>query len=269
MTNTDRVPNLSEATGYYLSDLKPDVRATSQLEVTKFARWFGRERSLGGLTPAEVESYAEQLSLSDTDYAKKLEVVKAFLVYAKKKDWTKTNLSVHLKVKVRKGKTKQPSAKKEAPETISLTKQGRVELQAELVALLEERHTVIAEMRKAAADKDFRENAPLQAARERRGHIEGRIKELEGVLKAAVVIEGKPDSGQRVGIGNRVVVCEVDSDEELCYTLVPPREADVIKGRMSSASPIGRAILGKEQGETVEIEAPVGKLRYRIKRIER
>ena len=92
--------------------------------------------------------------------------------------------------------------------------------------------------------------------------------ELEGILKAAVIIDEKQTDSVKVGIGDTVVLFEPDSDEELSYTLVSPREVDPRRGKISSASPMGRAILGRGEGETVEIEAPLGKLRYRIKRIE-
>ena len=108
MANISQNPGLGEATNYFLSDLPPEKKGASQQEVSKFARWFGRERPFSGLTPAEVESYAEHLSLSDTDYLRKLDLVRAFLVYAKKKGWSKTNLGVHLKSK--KTKAKQRSS---------------------------------------------------------------------------------------------------------------------------------------------------------------
>jgi transcription elongation factor GreA len=141
-------------------------------------------------------------------------------------------------------------------------------MEAELTALQDERPKAIAEMRKAAADKDFKENAPLDAAKERRGWIEGRIMDLEAILKTAVVVDGQQRASLRVGIGDNVVLCEVNSVGELCYMLVSPREADAVRGKISSASPMGRALIGKEQGEMVEIEAPVGKLHYQIQRIE-
>lgn len=92
--------------------------------------------------------------------------------------------------------------------------------------------------------------------------------ELEGIMKAAVIIDETQKSSLRVGIGDNVVICEVGSEEELCYTLVSPREVDIARSKISNASPMGQAIIGREQGETVEIEAPVGRLYYRIIRIE-
>ncbi|MFC2005039.1 GreA/GreB family elongation factor [Chloroflexota bacterium] len=267
MTSTSKNPSLGEAASHFLADLPPEESGVSQQEVYKFIRWFGRERPFTGLTAAEIGNYAEQVSLSDTDYMRKFELIRTFLVYAKKKGWSKTNLATHLKG--RKGKNKpRSSSKKDSPETISLTRQGYAELEAELAALHSERPKTIDEVRKAAADKDFRENAPLEAARERRGQLEGRIIELEGILKASVVIDEQQKTSLRVGIGDSVVLCDLNSDEELRYMLVSPREVDPTRGKISNASPIGQAIIGKEQGEMVEIVAPVGKLRYQIQRIE-
>ncbi|MFC2020311.1 GreA/GreB family elongation factor [Chloroflexota bacterium] len=267
MTGIGQNPSLGKAASYYLAELPLGESGVSQQEVYKFIRWFGRERSFTELTAAEIDNYAEQVSRSDTDYARKFELIKTFLVYAKKKGWSKTNLATHLKT--RKGKTKQdPSSGKVVLETISLTQQGYDELETELAALRNERYNAIDEIRTAAADKDFRENAPLAAARERRGHLEGRIIELEGILRAAVVIDEKKKDNLRVSIGDFVILSDLASDKELRYMLVSPREIDVAKGKISSASPMGQAIIGKEQGETVEIEAPVGKLRYQIQRIE-
>jgi len=217
-----------------------------------------------------VANYAERLSSSDTDYEKKLELIRAFLAYAKKEGWSKVNPAAHLKTK--KAKTRMPSSsKRNLPETVSLTSQGHAEMKAELAALQEQRAQAIDEIRKAAADKDFRENAPLEAARERRGHLEGRIKELEVVLKSAVIIgEGeKPKAELKVNIGDRIVLCDLASGEELCYTIVSPREVNPTKGKISSVSPIGRAVIGQGTGTVVEVSVPAGKLRYEVKRVER
>ncbi len=260
--------SLDEAANHFLAGVPPEERGSSRQEIHKFVRWFGRERPLAGLTAAEVANYAERLSISDTDYIRRLELVRVFLVYAKKRGWSKTNLAVHLKV--RKGKVRRQSPpRRDAPELVSLTRQGYAELEAELVALLGKRSAAIDEIRKAAADKDFRENAPLDAAREQRGLLEGRIKEMEEALKSAVVVDGKQKAALTVGIGDSVVLCDLDSGAELRYTLVSPREVDPVRGKISSASPIGQAVIGRGQGEIVEVAAPAGKLRYQVKQVER
>ncbi|GAI27685.1 unnamed protein product, partial [marine sediment metagenome] len=236
-------------------------------EIYKFIRWYGGERPFAGLTAPEVASYAEQLSLSDTDYIRKLELLRAFLVYAKREGWSKSNLATHLKAK--RGKTGFGSLSRQGlPQTIYLTQQGYAELEAELTVLKGKRPQAIDEMRRAAADKDFRENAPLEAAREQRGHLEGRIRELEEALKSAVVIDRKQKDTLKVKIVDSVILCDLTSGEELRYTLVSPREVDPTKGKISIASPIGKAIIGQGQGEVIEVTVPAGTLRYQIKQVQ-
>ena len=268
MTNSDsQNPSLSETASRFLAKLSPSEREVSQQEVYRFVRWYGWERPFAGLTAPEVANYAERLSLSDTDYSKKLEQIRGFLAYAKKEGWSKTNLATHLKAKKGKGEP-QPSAKRGLPETIPLTSEGYAELEAELAALKSKRPQLIEEMRRAAADKDFRENAPLAAAREKRGHLEGRIKELEETLKAAVIIDGKQESTLKTGIGDSLILSDLTSGEELRYIIVNPREVDPSQSKISSASPIGKALIGQGEGEIVEVAVPAGKLRYQIKQIE-
>jgi len=264
VTNSNQNPSLGEAASRFLVGLPPEERRTSQQEIYKFIRWYGWERPFAELTAPEVANYAERLSLSDPDYVRKLELIRAFLVYAKKEGWSKSNLATHLKAK--KGKTSSQSLFRQSlPETIS--QQAYDELKAELAALKGKRLQAIDEMRRAAADKDFRENAPLEAARERSGQLEGRIIKLEEVLKSAVVIDGKQEVTSKVSIGDSIILRDLNSDEELCYTLVSPREVDPTKGKISVASPIGKAIIGRGAGEIVEVTTPAGKLRYQIKRV--
>ena len=266
MDGDNQSPNLGEAFSYFLAGLPSEEKGSSQQELYKFVRWFGGERSFAGLTPAEVGNYAEQLSLSDTGYIMKLELVRAFLIYARKKGWSKTNLSVHLRT--RKGKSRPRSSPvQDQKETVFLTRQGYTEMENELEVLKIKRIESIEEVRKAAADKDFRENVPLEAARERHGQIEGQIIALEQTLKSAVIIDETARKTDTVGLGDIVVLFNLDSGEELRYTLVGPKEVNASSGKISSASPIGRAVIGKGQGEVVEATVPAGRLRYQIKQI--
>jgi len=268
VNNSTHNLSLGEAASRFLANLSPGEREASQQEIYKFIRWYGWERPFARLTIPEVASYAERLSLSDTDYIKKLELVRAFLTYARKEGWSKSNLATHLKAK--KGKTPLGSSSRRGlPQTISLTQQGYAELEAELAALKSKRSQAIDEMRRAAADKDFRENAPLEAAREQYGHLEGRIRELEEALKSASVIDGKQKATLKAGIGDSIVLRDLASSEELRYTLVSPKEVDPTGGKISAVSPIGKAIIGRRQGEVVEVTTPAGKLRYQIKQVER
>ncbi len=266
--SSSQSPTLGEAASGFLASLSAEEGGRSQQAVYGFVRWYGWGRPFAELAAHEIANYAERLSRAQTSYAQNLEIIRAFLLYAKKQGWSKVNLATHLKTK--KAKAKLPSqARRGAPAATSLTQQGYAKLEAELVDLKSKRHQLIDEIRKAAADKDFRENAPLDAAREQKGHIEGRIMELEEALKSATIIEERQKPSLKVSVGNSVVLSDVVSGEELRFTIVGPREVDPTRGRISNNSPTGKALLGRTQGEIVEITAPLGRLKYQIKQIER
>ena len=88
-------------------------------------------------------------------------------------------------------------------------------------------------------------------------------------MKSATVIDGKGYATLKAGVGDSFVLQDLDAGEELHYKIVSPREVDPTKGKISSASPVGKAIIGRNQGEAVEVVTPAGKLRYQIKLIER
>jgi transcription elongation factor GreA len=268
MDSASQNPNLSEAASSFLASLPAEEGEKSQQAIYGFVRWYGGKRTLAELTAHEVENYAERLSSAQANYLNNVEQVRAFLAYAKKQGWSQTNLATHLKTKKVKAKLPSP-ARRRAKATTPMTQQGYAELEAEIAELKNRRLKVIDEMRKAAADKDFRENAPLDAAREERGHLEGRIRELEEALKSATIIDATQKDGIKVSVGDSVTLIDPTSGEELCYTVVSPREVDPVKGRISNNSPIGKAIIGCTQGETVDITAPLGKMRLQIKQIER
>jgi len=259
---------LGEAASRFLAGLPGKESVTSQQEVYRFVRWYGWQRPLAGLTASEVANYAERLSQSDTDNVRKLELIRAFLVYAKKEGWIQDNLAIHLKTRKVKNRVRS-SSRQGMLEPVSLTQQGYDELQAELKTLQDKRLPAIDEMRRAAADKDFSENAPLDAAKEQRGQLEGRIMELEETLSSAIIIGEKREDTSKVSIGDSIILQDPISGEELRYTLVSSKEVDPARGKISGASPIGRATIGKGQGEIVEVTVPSGRLRYRIKQIER
>ncbi|OGN97965.1 MAG: hypothetical protein A2Z77_08830 [Chloroflexi bacterium RBG_13_51_36] len=148
----------------------------------------------------------------------------------------------------------------------TLTTQGYAKLEKELANLKNQRSQVIEEMQIAAADKDFRENAPLAAAREQKSHLEGRIKEIEAVLNQAKIMREGQDT-TRAKFGYTVLLRDLSSGKEFSYTLVDPREANPAKGKLSVASPLGKAILDKERGQTVEVTAPAGTFCCRIENI--
>jgi len=271
VNNSNQMPSLGEAVTLYLARLTVKNREESQPEVYKFARWCGWEGAFSKLAGPAVAGYAETINVSDIDYEKKFSTLRAFLAYAKKAGWSQTNLATHLKSK--KGKTGGSKSKTNPrnlqPETVSLTQERYDEMKEELEKLKQRSTGLMGEIQRAAADKDFRENAPLHAAREERGHVEGRIKELEHGLKYAVIIQDNKDSVAKSTIGDCILVCDLATNEECRYTIVDPREVNVAKGKISIVSPLGKALLGRADGDTVEINVPAGKLRYQVKKIER
>lgn len=259
---------LGEAATSFLRGLDKEKKEASQQEVYNFVRFYGWERTFTELSAHDIARYAECLSSSDTDYAGKLELVRSFLAFARKKGWSRTNLAAHLKA--RKGKSPARNSSRPHPgPVVSLTEEGCAEMKKELSNLKKRRIEAIEEVRRAAADKDFRENAPLDAAKEQRSYIEGQIRELEETLKSAVIIDKKRETVLRAAVGDSVLLRNVASGAELEYMLVAPNEIDPTRGRISTASPIGRAVAGHSQGEVVEVAAPAGKIRYEIKKLER
>ncbi|MFH1485958.1 MAG: transcription elongation factor GreA, partial [Chloroflexota bacterium] len=248
--------------------LPAEERQRSQQEVNKFVRWCGADRPISSLTAREVESYAEGLGPSATNPQELLKPSKAFLTHAKKQGLISTNLAVQLKAK------KTTSEGKFTPErprdVIHLTPEGYAELEKKVEVLRKERPHIAEELRHARADKDFRENAPLDAAREHQAQVEAQIRQLEATLKAAVVMENQATSkrNSKIDLGSTVLLRDLTYDEEVRYTLVSPSEASPLKGKISSASPLGKALLNRSVGEVVEISAPDGVMRYRVEKTE-
>jgi len=264
MSETEKM-SVGEAAGNYLSSLSSEEQKVAQPDVSKFVRWFGADKSLAGLAAHEIENYADRISTTDKDYSKKLETVKVFLTYARDQTWSKTNLSLHLKPK----KGKKNSGPKTQPEVVPVTQEGYVKLKAEVEELKLQRPRLIEEITKAAADKDFRENAPLEAAREQHGFVEGRIREIEALIKAAEIVGKEQQLSHKVHLGDTIILVHIESGEEMCYQIVGPRETNPSKGKISGVSPVGKAVVGCIEGQTIEVIVPVGKIKYQIKQIVR
>lgn len=144
---------------------------------------------------------------------------------------------------------------------IPMTKKGEQALRAELEKLKsEDRPRVIEAIAEARKHGDLKENAEYHAAREQQGFIEGRIRELEYKLGNANIIDvtALPQNG-KVIFGTTVELEDADSGEEMTYKIVGEDEADIKSGLLSNTSPIARALLGREEGETVEVVIPDGR----------
>jgi len=149
-------------------------------------------------------------------------------------------------------------------EKIPLTKNGYDALNAELKMLKSvERPAIIAAISEARAHGDLSENAEYHSAKEKQSFIEGRIKELESVIGRADVIDPTKLSGS-VKFGATVGLVDEDTDEEKSYQIVGEYEADIENGRLNIKSPLARALIGKEEGDSVEVRTPGGERSYEI-----
>lgn len=147
-----------------------------------------------------------------------------------------------------------------------LTQEGLAKLQAELRELVDvKRPTTVERLSKARAMGDLSENSEYTAAKEELAFVEGRIKEIEEIEKNAEVVANHTN-GSTVSLGSQVTV-STNGDKEM-FTIVGEFEADPRVKRLSSTSPIGQALIGKKVNDTVEVEAPSGKLIYKILEIK-
>lgn len=261
--------SLRDATSQYLATLRAEERQRAQPEILRFVRWYGGDRPIGELRGHQVESYVESLGSNLAEADQRLELLRDFFTYARRAGLTKTNLSVHLRVK-KPGKS--ADARRPAPTqpVVQLTREGYAALQSELAALEAQRPKIAEQLRLARADKDFRENAPLDAARDAQAHLEARIREIEAILHRAQIMTDNLVTAEHatVQLGQTVVVRNLNSGVELRYTIVSPSEAAPNEGRLSAASPVGRALLDRSVGEEVEVQVPAGVMHLRIERIE-
>lgn len=148
-----------------------------------------------------------------------------------------------------------------------LTPEGEAKLIAELEELRGPRREELAQrLRSAIQMGDLSENADYHKAKEDQGFLEGRIKEIEAILSNSVLIEKAANSGV-VSLGSHVTIQEEGFDPET-YHIVGPTEADPRKGRISHESPIGKALMSKKVGDFAETEAPGGKIKFKIIKIE-
>lgn len=151
---------------------------------------------------------------------------------------------------------------------VYLTREGIAELKEELEDLVKVKRPALAKrLRKAIQQGDLSENADYQAAKEAQGFLEGRIQQIEGMLRRAVIIESN-QGAEEVQLGSHVRVVEEGFDDPETFYLVGPAEADPGEGKISHKSPLGRALMGHRVGDTVRVEAPAGEIKFQIVGLE-
>ena len=152
------------------------------------------------------------------------------------------------------------------PQRIPMTPRGQVKLQEELRKLKKERPKIVEAIKVAREHGDLSENAEYDAAKEHQGMSEARINVLEDKLARAEIVKplGAPD---RVRFATTVVLEDLDSGNEVTYTLVGEEEADISEGLLSVQSPVGRALIGKSVDDEVVVRVPAGTKQYEVREI--
>ncbi len=267
--------NLHDALGLFVANKKSAKNAKRSMdghqEIIRFIDWYGRDRKMEALSPCLVEDYAKEFSQRGADAQKRLAPVKEFLVFLKKMEWTENNLSIHLRT----SRVRRTASGRQGTDITGrasgprLSEEGYNRLLAELEKYRDEKIKADQEVKEAMAGKDFRENAPLDAAKERQGFVAAKIRELESEVANAQILSGEAqaNAGKRIVVGSSIVIQDVASGKRINYTLVDKREADVSTGKISTVSPVGQALLDKSVGDTVEITVPKGTLSYLIEQI--
>jgi transcription elongation factor GreA len=150
-------------------------------------------------------------------------------------------------------------------EELLVTKEGLKALHEELEFLSTTRRKQVAErLKEAISYGDLSENSEYEEAKNEQAFVEGRIIELEGMIKIAKAVDEKQHSKKVVEIGAKVKISNTKKKEEMEITIVGATEADPFNGRISNESPIGTALLGSKVGDVVTVDAPVGKLEYEV-----
>jgi transcription elongation factor GreA len=266
----DDVSTVTEALRYYTATIAENERPSANAEIGRFVRWLGNDRSLDSLAPPEIGDYSDHIGAHGTapDAVDRLAVVKLFLAHLKKKGYIDVNLAQHLRL--RRGRGAATSARNamaaSAGAGAKLTRSGHQQMQNQLAELIIQRTGFSEDIRKAAADKDVRENAPLEAAREAHGMVSLKIGEIEETLRGAEIITEKNSARDKgiVRLGGRVTIKDMSSGRATAVQLVHPDEANPLSGKMSSGSPVGGAIIGHSVGDTVTVDTPAGEKQFEI-----
>ena len=246
----------------YLEDQVVGDQARQELH--RFIKSFGNgSPEVAALGTKVITDYVSMATGATVDGVRRLEPVREFLKYLYASGQTpKVNLGKYVraasKKKVR-SQTPSPVMSQARQEQHRLTQEGMRDLEGQLENLKDELPNVVKEISRAAADKDVRENAPLEAARERQGHIQSRIRDIESVLASALAISDIESNAKVVGVGSTVSVKNKNGAKKTVdYTIVSPIEARPSVGKLSMASPVGKELLGKEVGDEVEVVTPRG-----------
>ncbi len=255
-----------EASTHFLNSLDSEKAKQERPAVEAFIEAFGAPRALGEMTTEDVAGYAG--GLKGGQDSPDLEPVRAFLAYASRMAFTEQNLVPALQLGPSAGGERGDDAAAElGGEAYKVTIEGVATLERQLAELKGERPRMAELLRAAMADKDFRENAPLDAARDEQAQLEGRIRDIEGHLRRAVIIDPDEKRG-RANVGSTVRLLNMDSNKEQTFYLVSATEVDPANGKISTDSPVGLAVIDHRSGDEVTVRTPSGIVTFRLLDVE-
>jgi transcription elongation factor GreA len=256
--------SLADAAAKYVSTLSQAKGQQEQPTIYRFVQWLGADRLLGTVRTIDVERFVEESAGRGGSQGRNIEAVRRFLAYLKKTGLTETNLSTAIKLK----RTDTDSSAYVDPNAVQMTREGFEALEIELEQLKAKRPQIAEALRLAMADKDFRENAPLDAARDQQAHIEAQIRRIEELVKHAEIVTRVPGKGGIARVGSTVTVLNLQTNQQVRYQLVSPSEVNPREGKISIVSPVGKALVNQITGDEVSVNVPAGVLKLRIEAIE-
>ena len=260
--------NLLEAVGEYTGSLRDKDKSPAAIrEINRFVKHFQADRLLASITPSQIGGYAEQVGKNtmSEEAVEGLQAVRKFLAYIHKQEITNMNLATHFRVRKSKANSRagrgRSVSRKGGQE---MTQEGHDQLTSEKELLESNRVSISESIQTAAEDGDVRENAPLEAAREQQGREEARIKEIEGMIRSAIIVDSSGKGAKTVRVGATIIIEDVDKKKKSKYTLVSPSEANPLEGKISDASPLGKALIGKRSGQKAVAVTPKGQTNLKI-----
>ncbi len=262
---------LGEALQEYLGTLSPEDQNAASPFIRRYVDHAGHDTVVASLTGARVESYAEsRIQSSDPAAPRRVAALKAWFQYLKKKSYVEKNFGVHIRLRrsaAARSSTATVRAVDDAP--IQMTAEGIAGLQVEFERLEREEPELVKAISLAREDKDFRENAPLEAAREALAFNQTRRREVDATLKRAVAVREGDTSDDRSAIGSTVQVTRLDNDRDTEYKLVGAREANAAERKISIESPVGKELLGRRPGDEITVSVPSGVVQFRVTGVTR
>jgi transcription elongation factor GreA len=241
---------------------EPEKLREGEPTLRAFLEAFGMDRTVSEMTADWVTEYVEE---NAPERPSELEPLRAFLAYCSRLAFTDENLVPALQLGPAAGGARggMGAAAELGGRAFYVTLDGLKRLEQQLLDEKAKRPDIAEKLREAMADKDFRENAPLDAARDEQAHLEMRIRDLEEKLRNAVIIDEEAKAG-RANVGSVIRLLNLKTESEQEFTLVPPNEVDPKSGKISTESPVGVAVINHVTGDEVTVNAPSGVIPFRI-----